>query len=72
MFIAVRTGLEPATPCVTGRYSNQLNYHTFLLYQGLLSLPLKCDANIGLNFLSCKRIVYIFSGFEGRRVSDKK
>ena len=21
------TGLEPATPCVTGRYSNQLNYH---------------------------------------------
>ncbi len=22
------TGLEPATPCVTGRYSNQLNYHT--------------------------------------------
>ena len=28
MFIAVRTGLEPATPCVTGRYSNQLNYHT--------------------------------------------
>jgi hypothetical protein len=28
MFIAVWTGLEPATPCVTGRYSNQLNYHT--------------------------------------------
>ena len=22
---AVRTGLEPVTPCVTGRYSNQLN-----------------------------------------------
>ena len=21
------TGLEPATPGVTGRYSNQLNYH---------------------------------------------
>ena len=31
MFIAVRTGLEPATPCVTGRYSNQLNYHTLVL-----------------------------------------
>ena len=27
---AVWTGLEPATPCVTGRYSNQLNYHTKL------------------------------------------
>lgn len=22
------TGLEPATPDVTGRYSNQLNYHS--------------------------------------------
>ena len=29
-FFAVRTGLEPATPCVTGRYSNQLNYRTML------------------------------------------
>ena len=28
--LAVWTGLEPATPCVTGRYSNQLNYQTFL------------------------------------------
>ena len=26
--MAVRTGLEPATPGVTGRYSNQLNYRT--------------------------------------------
>ena len=26
--LVVWTGLEPATPCVTGRYSNQLNYHT--------------------------------------------
>ena len=25
---AVWTGLEPATPCVTGRYSDQLNYQT--------------------------------------------
>ena len=25
---AVWTGLEPATPCVTGMYSNQLNYQT--------------------------------------------
>ncbi len=27
---AVRTGLEPATSCVTGRHSNQLNYRTFI------------------------------------------
>lgn len=26
--MAVRTGFEPATPDVTGRYSNQLNYRT--------------------------------------------
>ena len=25
------TGLEPATPGVTGRYSNQLNYHSKLV-----------------------------------------
>ncbi len=25
--LAEWTGLEPATPGVTGRYSNQLNYH---------------------------------------------
>ena len=29
-FLAVRTGLEPATPGVTGRYSNQLNYRTIV------------------------------------------
>ncbi len=28
--MAVRTGLEPATSCVTGRHSNQLNYRTIL------------------------------------------
>ena len=32
--MAVRTGLEPATSCVTGRHSNQLNYRTnvFLMF----------------------------------------
>ena len=29
MFLAEWTGLEPATPGVTGRYSNQLNYHSW-------------------------------------------
>ena len=29
--VAVRTGLEPVTPCVTGMYSNQLNYRTKIL-----------------------------------------
>jgi hypothetical protein len=30
--MAERTGLEPATPGVTGRYSNQLNYRSALYY----------------------------------------
>ena len=29
--LAEWTGLEPATPGVTGRYSNQLNYHSICL-----------------------------------------
>ena len=28
LLMAEWTGLEPATPGVTGRYSNQLNYHS--------------------------------------------
>ena len=30
--LAVWTGLEPATPCVTGMYSNQLNYQTCFIF----------------------------------------
>jgi hypothetical protein len=30
--LAEWTGLEPATPGVTGRYSNQLNYHSVKTY----------------------------------------
>ena len=32
--MAERTGLEPATPCVTGRYSNRLNYRSALCSVG--------------------------------------
>ena len=32
--LAERTGLEPATPGVTGRYSNRLNYRSSLLLTG--------------------------------------
>jgi hypothetical protein len=34
--LAERTGLEPATPGVTGRYSNQLNYRSYLLLLRIL------------------------------------
>ena len=30
LMLAEWTGLEPATPGVTGRYSNQLNYHSLV------------------------------------------
>ena len=38
-------GLEPATPCVTGMYSNQLNYQTKVLF--FIAIPLNCGAKIG-------------------------
>ena len=38
MNLAERTGLEPATLCVTGRYSNQLNYRSKLLCIHFMSL----------------------------------
>ena len=37
-YMAEWTGLEPATPGVTGRYSNQLNYHSAWLTAAQLSL----------------------------------
>jgi hypothetical protein len=37
--LAEWTGLEPATPGVTGRYSNQLNYHSVLVSQESYNVP---------------------------------
>src|SRR5574337_956755 len=39
-WVAEWTGLEPATPGVTGRYSNRLNYHSALTCS---SLPTSSD-----------------------------
>ena len=44
---AVRTRLELATPCVTGMYSNQLNYRTNLLCRASFS---KASAKVLLFF----------------------
>ena len=56
--LAVRTGLEPATPRVTGMYSNQLNYRTVsqqykipfrgCKYRPFLSAAKKSGKKIGL------------------------
>jgi hypothetical protein len=42
--VAEWTGLEPATPGVTGRYSNQLNYHSAVVQLSLdaVKLQAKC------------------------------
>ncbi len=37
--LAEWTGLEPATPGVTGRYSNQLNYHSLVVGAERVELP---------------------------------
>lgn len=66
---AVRTGLEPATPCVTGRYSNQLNYRTKVSMSALDFLVVcECKGNMNFNtvqiffvFFSKKMILTLFS-----------
>ncbi len=55
--MAVWTRLELATPCVTGMYSNQLNYQTkmtsdlFYLSTPNIDLFSECDAKIMQVFL---------------------
>ena len=44
-YLAERTGLEPATPGVTGRYSNQLNYRSRLVE----NVSVLSEARIGRN-----------------------
>ena len=47
---AVRTRLELATPCVTGRYSNQLNYRTKGLLSRLTSVLENSSLGVPLRF----------------------
>ena len=49
LYLAERTGFEPATPGVTGRYSNQLNYRSadlasWWVLQGSNLRPTACKA----------------------------
>ncbi len=39
-WVAEWTGLEPATPGVTGRYSNRLNYHSALTCSGVTRIDI--------------------------------
>ena len=67
---AVRTGLEPATPGVTGRYSNHLNYRTKVVpIRKNLSPNLErmfvpvCECKVILNFYNSKILL--------RKISEK-
>ena len=42
--VAERTGLEPATPGVTGRYSNQLNYRSDVTIRASPMIPAPASA----------------------------
>jgi hypothetical protein len=69
--LAVRTGLEPATSCVTGRHSNQLNYRTKL--PEVLSTCwtfLKGSAKIALPSISPKFDLIIFQTCPIKKPSD--
>lgn len=59
--LAVRTGLEPATPGVTGRYSNRLNYRTTLLFRLRTSGILRMQYNPVNTFSSKINRLHSFS-----------
>ena len=59
MFIAVRTGLEPATPCVTGMYSNQAEL------PHLVAISLDCGAKVGIILIPAIAFGIFFALFFG-------
>ena len=59
ILFAVRTGLEPATPCVTGMYSNQLNYRTIFVIRNS-PVPF-CVCKDRYFFLFCNSLMKIFT-----------
>ncbi len=59
--LAVRTGLEPATPGVTGRYSNRLNYRTTLLFRLRTNRILRMQDNLVNTFSSKISRLHSFS-----------
>ena len=48
--LAVGTGLEPATPCVTGTYSNQLNYPTIAVK--------RCKSNVNFQLHKLFHVIF--------------
>lgn len=61
--LAVRKGLEPSTPGVTGPYSNQLNYRTSRLCLVCFS---NADAKLRIKFEPASISAKIFNQFENK------
>lgn len=53
LYLAEWTGLEPATPCVTGMYSNQLNYHSSRLGLQIYAHFISTQVLFKKNFILC-------------------
>ncbi len=70
LFPAVRTGLEPATLGVTGRYSNQLNYRTnkSVAKIAYISFPPNFIQKYFYSF--CKPLFLSSSGISGREKTE--
>ncbi len=71
MFIAVRTGLEPATPCVTGMYSNQAELpHLLYVLQIVLFLICGCKVTYFLSIMQYPlNVFYNFSSFRQNMIN---
>ena len=64
MFIAVRTGLEPATPCVTGMYSNQAELpHLFGIMCATVVFPIASAKLLPFSIICKFQCRFLLSSF---------
>ena len=63
---AVRTRLELATPCVTGMYSNQLNYRTnfYVIFTSFSKASAKVLLFFDMTKYFCKKMQFLCIFFE--------
>ena len=66
IFFAVRTRLELATPCVTGMYSNQLNYRTnfYVIFTSFSKASAKVLLFFDMTKYFCKKMQFLCIFFE--------
>ena len=54
------TGIEPVTPCMSSKYSNQLSYASILEYNSILDLKLQGENDKNSYFLVDRAVTDIF------------